>query len=91
MKAASGNRRLRRALLLIIVGLSAQLVGAFYWSPGAFVLTASLGAPLVVLGVALGGLATAQRGLATSAQRGLATAQAPGHPSHTEEKEKEES
>jgi len=66
MKVANGNRRMRRALLLIIVGLSVQLVGAFYWSPGTFVVTASLGAPLVLLGVVLGGFAAAQAPVPTS-------------------------
>lgn len=43
-------RRYRRGLALIIAGLFVQLGCSFYWSPGAFILAASLGMPLVLLG-----------------------------------------
>ena len=50
---------MRRALGLVIAGLTLQLIGAFFWSPGTFVMSASLGAPLVLLGVIIGALAAA--------------------------------
>jgi hypothetical protein len=43
-------RAVRRALLLVIVGLCVQLGCAFFWSPAAFLLSALLGMPLVILG-----------------------------------------
>jgi hypothetical protein len=43
-------RAVRRALLLVIVGLGVQLGCAFFWSPATFLLSALLGMPLVILG-----------------------------------------
>jgi hypothetical protein len=43
-------RAVRRALLLVIAGLSVQLGCAFFWSPATFLLSALLGMPLVILG-----------------------------------------
>jgi hypothetical protein len=43
-------RGVRRALLLVMVGLSVQLGCAFFWSPATFLLSALLGMPLVILG-----------------------------------------
>lgn len=50
-------RAVRRALGLVVVGLSVQLACAFFWSPGAFLLSALLGMPLVVAGVLVAWLA----------------------------------
>jgi hypothetical protein len=44
-------RAVRRALGLVVVGLSVQLGCAFFWSPATFLLSALLGMPLVVVGV----------------------------------------
>lgn len=43
-------RRIRLGLLLVMAGLLFQAIAALFWSPGAFVLSAALGVPLVVGG-----------------------------------------
>jgi hypothetical protein len=53
-------RAVRRALGLVMVGLSVQLAGAFFWSPATFLLSALIGMPLVVAGVLVGWLARAR-------------------------------
>jgi hypothetical protein len=53
-------RAVRRALGLVVAGLSVQLGCAFFWSPGTFLLSALLGMPLVVAGVLYAWLARAR-------------------------------
>ncbi len=53
-------RAVRRALGLVVVGLSIQLACAFFWGPGTFLLSALIGMPLVVVGVLVGWLARAR-------------------------------
>lgn len=53
-------RAVRRALGLVMAGLSIQLGCAFFWSPATFLLSALLGMPLVGLGVLLGWCARAR-------------------------------
>jgi hypothetical protein len=53
-------RAVRRALLLVIVGLCVQLGCAFFWSPATFLLSALLGMPLVILGAFLAWLRRAR-------------------------------
>lgn len=53
-------RAVRRALGLVVVGLSVQLGCAFFWSPATFLLSALLGMPLVVVGALMGWLSRAR-------------------------------
>ncbi len=46
-------RRIRRAALVGGAGLAAQLAAALHWTPATFILSATVGAPLVLLGGAL--------------------------------------
>jgi hypothetical protein len=46
----NGARAMRRAAVLVGVGLVAQLVASFNWTPGTFVLAAAIGIPLVGAG-----------------------------------------
>jgi hypothetical protein len=43
----------RRGLALVVVGLGLQLVATFHWTPATFVVSAALGIPCVLLGVAI--------------------------------------
>jgi hypothetical protein len=47
------DRRIRRAAGFVGAGLASQLVAAFHWTPGTFILASTLGAPLVLIGCAL--------------------------------------
>jgi hypothetical protein len=38
---------------LVLLGLLLQLVAAFFWTPGTFVLSAALAVPMVLVGVLL--------------------------------------
>jgi hypothetical protein len=44
------ERRIRRAAVVVGVGLALQLVAAVHWTPAMFILSAAVGAPLVVIG-----------------------------------------
>ncbi len=46
-------RKIRRAALLGGLGLAVQLGAAFHWTPATFILSATIGAPLVLVGGAL--------------------------------------
>jgi hypothetical protein len=46
-------RRIRGAATVGGLGLAAQLVAALHWTPATFILSASIGVPLVLLGGAL--------------------------------------
>ena len=46
-------RKIRRAAVLVGLGLALQLGAAFHWTPATFILSATIGAPLVLLGGAL--------------------------------------
>jgi hypothetical protein len=59
-------RAVRRALGLVVAGLSVQLVCAFFWSPATFLLSALLGMPLVVAGALLGWFSRARSRAARS-------------------------
>jgi hypothetical protein len=43
-------RRIRRAAVLGGLGLAVQLVAAFHWTPATFIMSATIGAPLVLVG-----------------------------------------
>ncbi len=45
--------RLRRGIALAGAGLVVQLGTAFFWSPGAFILSAAIGLPLVLVGATI--------------------------------------
>jgi hypothetical protein len=45
--------RTRVGLGMVMAGLAAQLGGILFWSPGAFILSAALGVPLVATGALL--------------------------------------
>jgi hypothetical protein len=47
----------RRALVLVVVGLTLQVVATFRWSPATFLLSAAVGLPCVLLGAAVFGWA----------------------------------
>jgi F0F1-type ATP synthase assembly protein I len=47
------SRRIRRAAILAGLGLAVQLGAAFHWTPATFILSATIGAPLVLVGGAL--------------------------------------
>jgi hypothetical protein len=51
-----------RAFALIVGGLLVQLGSSFFWSPGAFVLAAGVGVPLVLLGTVMLGRAMRRKG-----------------------------
>jgi hypothetical protein len=38
---------------LVMTGLLVQIAMSFFWSPGAFILLAAVGAPMVIIGVFL--------------------------------------
>ena len=61
-------RSVRRALGLVVLGLSVQLGCAFFWSPATFLVSALVGMPLVLAGVLVGWLARA-RSVATRPER----------------------
>jgi hypothetical protein len=44
------TRRIRRAATVAGLGLCVQLAAALHWTPATFVLSAALGAPLVIGG-----------------------------------------
>jgi len=46
----STERSLKRAALLVGAGLAVQLGAAVHWTPGAFIVAAAVGAPLVIAG-----------------------------------------
>ena len=46
-------RKIRRAAVVGGSGLALQLLAAFHWTPATFVLSASVGVPLVLAGGAL--------------------------------------
>jgi hypothetical protein len=46
-------RKIRRAAGLAGLGLAMQLGAAFHWTPATFILSATIGAPLVLIGGAL--------------------------------------
>jgi hypothetical protein len=52
----------RRGLAIVLVGLAIQIGTALAWSPGAFILSAAVGVPLVVTGAALFGWAVLRGG-----------------------------
>jgi hypothetical protein len=43
-------RKVRRAAILGGLGLAVQLGAAFHWTPATFILSATIGAPLVLVG-----------------------------------------
>ena len=43
-------RKIRRAALIAGLGLAVQLGAAFHWTPATFILSATIGAPLVLVG-----------------------------------------
>jgi hypothetical protein len=47
------DRAIRRATVVTACGLAVQLVSALRWSPATFILSAVVGAPLVLLGGAM--------------------------------------
>lgn len=47
------ERRARLGFVLVILGLLVQIAAAFFWSPGAFIVSAALGVPLVLAGALL--------------------------------------
>jgi uncharacterized membrane protein YidH (DUF202 family) len=49
----SHEKRIRVAALLVLAGLLVQLGATLFWSPLTFVVFASVGVPLVLLGVLL--------------------------------------
>jgi hypothetical protein len=46
-------QKIRRAAILGGLGLAVQLGAAFHWTPATFILSATIGAPLVLVGGAL--------------------------------------
>jgi hypothetical protein len=57
MSAADSNgataRKIRRASVVAGLGLMVQLVAALHWTPVTFILSAAIGAPLVLIGGAM--------------------------------------
>ena len=47
------TRKIPRAAILGGLGLAVQLGAAFHWTPATFILSATIGAPLVLVGGAL--------------------------------------
>jgi hypothetical protein len=43
-------KKIRRAALFAGLGLCLQLAAAFHWTPATFILSAAIGAPLVLVG-----------------------------------------
>jgi hypothetical protein len=50
MTTESMTKKIRRAAVLAGMGLAVQLVAALHWTPATFIISASLGAPLVLAG-----------------------------------------
>lgn len=46
-------KRVRRAAVLAGLGVLVQLLAALHWTPATFIVSATLGAPLVLAGAAL--------------------------------------
>ena len=44
------TKKVRRAAVVVGLGLAVQLVGAVHWTPATFILAAVVGAPLVLAG-----------------------------------------
>jgi hypothetical protein len=44
------TKKIRRAALLVGLGLAVQLVAALHWTPATFIVSAMLAAPLVIVG-----------------------------------------
>jgi hypothetical protein len=44
------TRRIRRAAIVGALGLTIQLVAALHWTPATFIVSAAVGAPLVICG-----------------------------------------
>jgi hypothetical protein len=44
------TRKIRRAAVIVGLGLIVQLACAMHWTPVGFILSAALGAPLVIVG-----------------------------------------
>jgi hypothetical protein len=44
------TRKIRRAAIIAGLGLAVQLGAAFHWTPATFILSATIGAPLVLVG-----------------------------------------
>jgi hypothetical protein len=44
------TRKIRRAAIFAGLGLAIQLGAAFHWTPATFILSAAIGAPLVLVG-----------------------------------------
>jgi hypothetical protein len=53
----------RRALVLVAVGLTLQLLATFNWSPMTFILSAAIGLPAVLLGAVVFGVVVLRRPL----------------------------
>jgi Na+/proline symporter len=47
------TRKIRRAAVIAGLGLAVQLAAALHWTPMTFIVSAAVGAPLVILGGAL--------------------------------------
>jgi len=47
------DRAMRRAAVVAGCGLLAQLIAAVHWTPMTFILSAAVGAPLVLVGAAM--------------------------------------
>jgi hypothetical protein len=43
-------RKIRRAAVVAGLGLAVQLVAALHWTPATFIVSAAIGAPLVLIG-----------------------------------------
>ncbi len=50
MTAPTMTKRIRRAAIVAGLGLTVQLVAALHWTPATFIVSAALGAPLVICG-----------------------------------------
>ena len=44
------GRKIRRAAVFAGLGLAVQLAAAFHWTPATFILSATIGAPMVLVG-----------------------------------------
>ena len=44
------TKKIRRAAVLVGLGLSVQLVAALHWTPATFILSAAIATPLVLAG-----------------------------------------
>jgi uncharacterized membrane protein len=65
---APDDRLVRAGLLLVLGGLVVQIGASFFWSPGAFIVSAALGVPPVALGALLLWLGVRRAGRAARAQ-----------------------